>query len=908
MQQVFAPILRTIVCAFAFAFITGLLPAWADQPLSTQVKGTVSGTILDRDGSIPIAGATVELVQGATTIASTRADKFGVFTLPAVPIGTYSIVVRAPGYGTVRSDALPVSAGTLNLTLVMQRNRAGGSVQTLGRVTVTAHTVGLQSTTTIQASVDPQVALQTNQIRTAETLGRLPEVNLGNTSSSVGDDIQIDIRGLKNTETQTMLDGHPIGPIGVLPPGGGGTVGFNYAVSPLFAIENSLVTYGSGAVGLYGVDAIGGSVDMQTWNPTLQPHGGVSYGFGQYGKQSFGVHATGTDEKIGYALAYGSTGTYGNFPGSINQQTGTRGADWSPGTVQNTSYWVSANYILKNTLGKIRYDFSPNTSLTLTAYSATDFDDKTGNGDNDNLSPEFVNSKFSPNCVAPGGVPGQTITLTPPTVTPATTQCIPQQQFLQGASGPAGGGPLPWQTIANQDYHARFLTTVGKNQIVADWFTDNYVINKNRPSQCYPAQCPNDPTQLFLNPFTSVTNPVYRTFGGLVSDDIYTGKNDVGFGIYQQRQYQSGFAWNGSVVPAQTPYSTLYSRINSYFVRDAYTPNQQLQLFLNAWLKNSIIGGTSFDPRFSVIYRPESADVIRLTAGKASADPQPIPASLSAIGGITPGNCQQVSVGTLPTPGELPEKATDIEGSLAHRWVADTITQFTAYDTNVTNSIFDLLQPAGPYIPQINFFGGPTYIESVLAHVNAVSCASSPITAANLFVDTNVNIATARARGVELNQRWRINPHFVFDGYWDTQSVTNNDIPDAYLMNNVTVINNAQIAGIPLHKWGAYVDLTSDYGGEVYLDYVQVDSNNSYQRVSYGTADLALTQRVARNTYVNLGVSNVFNQAVDTYGRIGLGVFIPENQFGTDSSGLEQGTERFGQAPASLSFTVTQRW
>jgi outer membrane receptor for ferrienterochelin and colicin len=909
MQSLAVKITKLTAAIAAFVLVIGALAAKADQPLSTPAMGTVSGNVVDRDGSVPISGATIDLIQGTTVVASTKADKFGVFSFKPVPAGTYALVVRAQGYGTVRSDAILVSPGPMNLALVMQRAYSAAGVRSLGRVAVTSHSVGLQSTTTIQSSVDTQVAQRTNQIRTAESLGKLPEVNLGNTSSSVGDDIQIDIRGLKNTETQTMLDGHPIGPIGVLPPGGGGTIGFNYSDSPLFAIENSLVTYGSGAVGLYGIDAIGGSVDMQTYNPTLQPHGEVTYGIGQYGKQTFGLHATGTDQKIGYALAYGSTGTWGNFPGATIQQTGSRGTDWSASTVQNTTYWVSANYTLKNALGKIRYDFSPSTSLTLTGYSATEFDDKTGNGDNDNLSAPFVNEQFPSNCVAPGGVPGQTITLTPPSVTPAKTQCISQQQFLQGASGPSGGGPLPWQTIINQDYHARFLTTVGKNQIVADYFTDNYVINKNRPAQCVD-QCANDSTQFFLNPFTGVTNPVYRTFGGLVSDDIYTGKNDVGFGIYQQRQYDSGFAWDGSANPAQTPYGTLYTRTISYFVRDAYTPTTQLNFFLNAWEKDSLIGGWSFDPRLTVMYRPDPADVIRLTGGGASADPQPIAPSITTIGGITPGNCQQVSVGSLQTPGELPEKATDEEISLAHRWVADTITQFTGYDTNVRNSIFDLLQPAGPYIPLINFYGGSGYIPAVLAHVNAVSCASTPITAANLFVDTNVNIGAARARGYEINQRWRVNPHLVLDGYWDVQSVANFDIPDSYLMNNVNVINGSQIAGIPLHKWGAYMDFTTDNGGEVYLDYVQVDSNNSYQRASYGTADLAITQQVAKHTFVNLGVSNVFNQAVDTYGRIGLGVFIPQNQFGdpTITTGLQQGTERFGIAPASLSFSVTQRW
>ena len=59
---------------------------------------------------------------------------------------------------------------------------------------------------------------------------------------------------------------------------------------------------------------------------------------------------------------------------------------------------------------------------------------------------------------------------------------------------------------------------------------------------------------------------------------------------------------------------------------------------------------------------------------------------------------------------------------------------------------------------------------------------------------------------------------------------------------------------------------------------------------------------------MNLGVANLFNQAVDNYGRIGSGVFIPENQFGTDANGIQQGTERFGLSPATISFTVIERY
>jgi len=894
--------LGTTLLGLVLLFIAAV-PAVADNPLQSS-PGTVviTGSVVDRDGSIPISGATVELVQNTTIVASIKADQFGAFTLPGVKPGTYVIVVRAQGYGTVRSDAIPVTTATVNLSLIMQRTQTAGAVRTIGHVVVSSHAAGLQTTTTIQSVADPKLAQRTNQIRIAESLGKLPEVNLIGLDSAVGDDISIDIRGLKPSETQVLLDGHPIGPLGVYPGDiGGGVGGFNYQDSPLFATESTLITYGSGATGLYGVDAVGGSVDMQTLNPTLRPAGEIQYGVAEQGKQVFGVQATGASDKLGYAMAYGVTGTYGDFPRQIIAQTGLRGTDWTPQTLAGDTYEVTGDYILRNSLGKLRYSFSPSTSLTLTGYSATSWDDKTGNGDNDNISPEFAEfqATTNANCVTSSGAAGITVTTSkPPPPLPPVTACITPQQYAQGASGPAGGGPGAFQALGNQDYHARFLTTVGNNQIALDGFIDNFSQNRQRSAS-------------FVNGADAVLTNIYHTVGALVSDEITGNKNDFGFGYYQQRQYTNGNSINGAASPPFIPHSALFSRLQSYFIRDAYTPSQQLSFFLNAWEKNSLIGGWSFDPRLSIVYRPEAADVIRLTGGAASADPAPIAVDLTGPGGINPGDCQRFSLGTVPAIGVLPEKSSDVEGSFAHREFADTITQFTLYVTNERNTIFEGETPAAGYVNVINEFGGSTYLASAIAHVTSVCpnfTPSNPATIANFFINSNLNLATSRARGFELSQRVRVNPHLFFDGYWNTQSTTIFDAPDSLLMNNPTLIPGSQLPKIPLHKWGLAANLTTSRGGELYLDYVQVDSNNELARPSYGEASVALTQQVAPHTFVNLGVSNLFNQVVDNYGRIGLGRFVPENQFGVDSTGVNQGSERFGLVPAAISFTVIQRY
>ena len=194
-----------------------------------------------------------------------------------------------------------------------------------------------------------------------------------------------------------------------------------------------------------------------------------------------------------------------------------------------------------------------------------------------------------------------------------------------------------------------------------------------------------------------------------------------------------------------------------------------------------------------------------MTAGAASADPAPIAVTITGAGGINQGNCQQFSLGTIPAPGALPEKSTDTEISIAHREVGDTITQFIGYDTNEKNTIFEAQAPAAGYVNLLNEFGGAGYIAAAIAHVTSVCpnfTPSNPATIANFYINSNLNLATARARGFELSQRLRLNEHVFFDGYWDTQSTTIFDAPTSLLINNPNLIPGSQLPKIPLHTWG----------------------------------------------------------------------------------------------------------
>jgi outer membrane receptor for ferrienterochelin and colicin len=878
-----------LVGSLMLAILSLPRPALADAAPASVV---ISGTVIDQHSSLPVADVSLDLERDTAVVAKATSDRDGKFAFAPQPLGVYAILLSAVGYATERSDDIVAYGAGASVTLTMRRAETTNDAHVLGHVVANGRAATLQTTTTIQQQVDPEVMLRTNQIRVAESLAKLPGVNFIGQDSAVGDDIAIDIRGLKPSETQVMLDGHPIGPFGVYPGSiGGGSGAYDFQDSPLFAIQNTVITYGSGATGLYGVDAVGGAVDLQTLNPSIAPQFITKYGTGGQGKQLFAAQMTGTENKLGYVLLHGVVGTYGDFFPQVVAQTGARGNDFTSATLAKDTYLVTGDYLLRNDLVKLRWAFTPKTSLTLTGYSATSWDDKSGNGDNDYITYPYAlhQALANPNCSTPQVPSGITVTLD------SGPTCVSPQQYAAGASGPAGGGQDPFQALRSQDYHLRYLASVGHNQFVLDTFIDNYGQTRQRP-----------PSNI-NGPSVNALNNVYHAFGALASDDIAIGNNDLGFGIYSQRQYFNGNTLTGA---GFVPNAALFSKLDSFFIRDAFAPTDKISYFMNAWVKHSLLGGNSFDPRLSIVYQPTSANVFRLTGGGSSADPAPIAVTLTGSGGINPGNCKTFGIGTVPSAGEQPEKAHDLEASFAHRWIDDTTSQVTLYDTNEINTIFEGSAPAANYLNVINTFG-PNYLQGVYNRIESIcpnfAPPNPPPTIADLTVSTNLNLATARARGMELAQRLRVNPHLFFDGYFDAQSTTIFDAPTFLLQDNPTLIPGSQLPKIPLHKWGVNGDFSTPYGMDLYMDYTHYDSNNDLNRPAYGIADISLTQQLKGGTSFNIGISNVFNQYVDTYGRIGLGVFVPENQFGTDTSGLAQGSERFGLSPAALSVTVTQR-
>lgn len=92
--------------------------------------GAVAGTVLA--GGNPAAGATVDLFQGTTLLASTVTSSDGTYTLTGISPGTYTVRVTLTGY-QIASVGVTVTAGattTIDISLLSAQGTISGHVQT----------------------------------------------------------------------------------------------------------------------------------------------------------------------------------------------------------------------------------------------------------------------------------------------------------------------------------------------------------------------------------------------------------------------------------------------------------------------------------------------------------------------------------------------------------------------------------------------------------------------------------------------------------------------------------------------------------------------------------------------------------------------------------------------------------
>ena len=889
--------------AASLAAVFAVLPGIGQAATGT----TIAGRVLVAQGGLPVPSATVEVFRDGTRQNPVQTDAAGVFTISGAQPGTYSFTIRAAGYQPTRAqDVLVTGQARVDFQVAVNRESAG--LKQIAQTSV-ARNQSLQTSTTINTHVDTSALQDQNFQRLGDLLNTVPGV-ITSTSSSVGDDMSLSIRGFDPTETATLLDGHPIGPLGAY---GGG---YNYNVSPFWGLSGADVIFGSGATGIYGATTIAGAVDLQTINPTRTPELSVTQGVGSDAKLMSGFEATGMLKNFGYAFAWGVQGTNGNFqPGIFTQTALLQGsqiaahqpinsnyaqpADMTAINARNSwnTYPVSGQYSQYNFVGKLTYDFTPRTNLLLTAYSGNDWSNSTGEGDNDYQTWPYAYYNAQQAIAAlPHGVEITKLnnhktykcvnSLVVLDNSPRGFTCMNATQFADNLYGPFGGGPGRWRTLGNQDYHARLNQGLGAGTLSFDYFQDSYNYNEQKGPGFA-----GGPYYLYL----------YNTRGYEVSDDFALSKHDLGFGYDYLYQKNSDGSYPYVTASGQSNnYFAFAPQLNlntsSYFVRDVWTPNLKLQAFANFWLKHSFnTQSTNLSPRITFVYRPDSSDVFRVTGGHAISEPAPAlvyqsipvygaPSSLNPICGNDLND-----VASVNDPNLKPESATDFEVAFGHRFTSQTTLQADVYQSWENMALLSGSVPIAS-VPQYTV---PLHmIDEYLARIASV-CGGHPNESV-LGFSTTYNAASARYRGINLNSSVGITRNITFSASYTITSAAYLGVAQDILQANPLLIDGGQISDVPLRQATAGLAYANRTGFAARIDANYMGSYNTYHRSPFWFANGSISQTAGKVT-VNLGVYNIFNSVAQQWGYIGYGVWQPENQYGTDTNAFTQaGNEQYG--------------
>jgi hypothetical protein len=896
------PRMRTLCAMLACAFVLFALPAYADE--SPHDRGEISGTVVDAQSGVAVSGATVALT--GDRHASTT-DARGAFAFTSLHPGTYQLEVAHAGYQPAVSTPVAVAAGQ-NVRTTLSIERASSNLHVIA-TSATRSATSLQQSSTQTQTLDAEALQLSGVVRAGDALRTLPGVNNGinGDTAALGDDINLNVRGIGQPETIAAIDGHPIG-YGI-------KGGYNYQLSPIFPYRDVQVLYGSGGSNILGVNAIGGVVNFQTLDATPADHVTATQGFGSFQKLASSVTATGASGRLGYAAAYGTSGLDGPFRNASFYQTGAAVDPSAPvgsATYDRAIYPDDSSATSRADLIKLNYRFDSATDVTLTNVNSSYWENKTGNGDGDYLPYATALARGNSNLTAydketaPSVVCGSGqfyVSGNKYGVNGQTPGCQTPAQYASLQTGWQGAGPA-WQSFnfGYQDLDVRHRA--GNGTISLDTFTTLY--NDDQFRENLPYKTAFDDTE--KTTFSQVDST-----GAILSDDFVATNNDVQFGY----SYLNNAYIYRTIKYAGTTQTYPVTDETAYFLRDVFHPERSpLTAFLNLWAKHASATDSSYvDPRLSILDRITPRDVVRVAYGATTTEPtsdelnQPFNPSaladgtLQGAGGGTSYVCNGLnSLGTAPSSVLKPERGVDEEASYGHTWFGDTITQLELYNVDVYDKLYSTIVP-------ISQTGTGFLSAGQLAAANTALTTVCGAGNYTLGVSGTVNVGTLRARGGDLQGRLRFNRRLYADYDWALTSSVLANAPAALLQSNLTDIVGSQIKGVPLHTANVALDGTVGVVDARYTLYT-VSVNNTKNLPAYNYSDLQFSVPLAQGRFT-VAISNLFNQYANIAGLIGEGVAAPLNQYATASSYSPligtAATEQYGLPYRSIYFSYQFR-
>jgi outer membrane receptor protein involved in Fe transport len=345
-----------LAVAALLSMIGSALPAVADTPnasahsvvgqAAATTTASLTGAVKDGSGAA-VVGARVTL-SGPTKL-STTTDSKGDFTIAAPP-GIYSIEIERGGYNPVSLSDITIAAGTSTPVSVVMNQASLNSLRTIGQVTSTANGNQINTGPATQTYLPAQAFADLPNAQINAVLEHDPDVTVQHMGSQP--DTTIIVGAVQPYETQVLIDGHPIAT------GQNGAWSSQYF--PSYLIGGLETQSGPGNTTPFANLAVGGTANIITPSFTKATTAELNYGVDNYASQQTNFLGTGSLGNLEYVVDLGSAGVN-------NPLTGTNQCLISP-QANNTGIITNClsgdgNFFNKAMLGKLKYDFTPTTSL-----------------------------------------------------------------------------------------------------------------------------------------------------------------------------------------------------------------------------------------------------------------------------------------------------------------------------------------------------------------------------------------------------------------------------------------------------------------------------------------------------------------------------------------------------------------
>lgn len=848
---------------------TDSAPAGAPSASTTVLQGTVrSGT------GLPVGGATVTVTGPSTQTTTTGAG--GTFTI-TVPQGIYSVQVTHGGYNAALVSNI-VAVGGTSLPIAVTLTQADlSSLRTIGNVTSTSRGGSAINTGAASSSFVPaQAFANVANPQINDVLQRIPDVTLQHMGSQP--DVSIVLGGVQPYETQVLIDGHPLalGQFGV----------WTSQYFPSYLIGGVETQSGPGNTTPFANIAVGGTVNLLTPGFTTRPSAELTYGVDNYSSQYSNFLATGAAGKLQYVAATGVSGINGPYYQTnkcvITPDNGGA-SDNKPGNAGVIQYCgdASGSFFSKGELGKLRYNFSPSTSLDVGFTGAF--------------------GGYQPQGTAWGTYLGAT-TIESCLKSDPSKCTNPKNSNLVGSTI-NGYGWYTGSSVYNNQwlYDAQLRTTLGNNTILVRPYLGDIEpevitggqIQASYPSFFSPVGAANNPAALAA--FTTSCN---NNFGNLTSTSgqtvIKNGQVECFGSAYQTYEQdklygttfsfihpfgnnnivslnydfhgQSTFAYINSPAGVSVPFST--DRYSTFSITSDLEPIRnfgvKLGLYDTRWTVagvqpllgangqpvtdaggNAVLTGlgrgvSRFDPHLAFTFRPTGDVSYRAAVGSSATFPY-----VGQVSGLATYQQPAASLGPpFALGGTLTEKNPNLEPEVSisynvgvdKRLGSSSVLSFDLSDTIIHN-VFESLTTSVPLNGGLEGIFSPVNVARLHAELATIRYAYAP----RIGFGVNASVAANRS---------------ILDG-----------LPPGFSgppTNSVQICGNGVAAPgiatcIPYLKGYGQINYTARGGTFVGLGVEYEGKNNSYFQPPFALVDFTFRRPVTRSIEMLVGMENVLN-------------------------------------------------